>query len=89
MKAQHLIIKGQVQNVGFRDWMVALASRNGLCGWVRNLPDGAVEALLAGETEAIEEVLRACRRGPPLAVVDSITETLAEPPDEDGFFKKI
>jgi acylphosphatase len=52
---------------------------------VRNRPDGTVEALLYGEPDTVEEMLRACRRGPRLAVVAEIEEHLAEPPDEPGF----
>jgi acylphosphatase len=60
----------------------------GLSGWVRNRADGAVEALVAGETAAVEELLRLCRRGPRLAVVVSIEEQLAEPPEELGFNRR-
>ncbi len=88
MTARHLIITGLVQGVGYRDWLVATARALGLSGWVRNLNDGAVEALLAGEADAVQECLRACRRGPRLAVVESITETLAGPPEESGFIKR-
>ena len=85
MAAKRLILRGEVQGVGFRAWLVAQAERLGLDGWVRNRPDGAVEALLAGETDAVEELARLCRRGPPLAVVVSIVEELTEPPDQPGF----
>lgn len=85
MNAKRLIITGHVQGVGFRDWMVTTARSMGLSGWVRNLPDGSVEALVAGDTPAVEEFLRLCRRGPRLAMVVSITEELADPPEEVGF----
>lgn len=85
MIAKHVIIAGRVQGVGFRDWMVARARAMGLSGWVRNLPDGSVEALVAGDTPAVEEMLRQCRRGPAAAMVVSITEDLTEPPEEMGF----
>jgi acylphosphatase len=88
MTAQRLIISGAVQGVGFRDWLAGTARRLDISGWVRNLPDGTVEALLSGSTDAVEECARACRRGPPLAVVQSITETLADPPAELGFHKR-
>lgn len=86
--ARRVVIAGRVQGVGFRDWLVAEARAHGLSGWVRNRPDGAVEALLAGEAGAVQEVLLACRRGPRLARVDSIEETLAEDPAEPGFFRR-
>ena len=59
------------------------------CGWVRNRrADGSVEALLDGDAAAVEELLRACRRGPKLAEVVSITESLADPPDRPGFTRR-
>lgn len=88
MKASHLLITGRVQGVGFREWLVAEATRLGLAGWVRNVGHGAVEALIAGDTSAVEECLRACRRGPPLAAVETITDNIAEPPAEPGFVKR-
>ena len=57
----------------------------GLSGWVRNLPDGSAEALVAGDMPGVEELLRQCRRGPRGARVVSITEELADPPEEMGF----
>lgn len=83
--ARLLIIAGRVQGVGYRDWMVVEAIRLGIAGWVRNRVDGTVEALLEGEEDAVEELLRACRRGPRLARVDMIEEAAAEPPAEPGF----
>jgi len=85
MAAKRLILQGEVQGVGFRAWLVAQAEALGIDGWVRNCPDGAVEALLSGSTDAVEELARLCRRGPPLAAVVSIVEELAEPPDQPGF----
>ena len=87
MSAKRLVIRGQVQAVGFRDWMTARATVLGLSGWVRNRDDGAVEALVAGDPAAVEELLRACRRGPRSARVTSIEEDLANPPDEPGFYR--
>jgi acylphosphatase len=88
MKAKHLLITGRVQGLGYRDWLVAQARRLGLAGWVRNVGHDAVEALIAGDTGAVEECLRLCRRGPPMATVDSITDNIAEPPREPGFVKR-
>jgi acylphosphatase len=78
MTAKKLIISGRVQGVGFRDWMVAQAQVLGVEGWVRNRRDGTLEALVLGDTAAVEELLRSCRRGPRAAHVLSIDETLAE-----------
>ncbi|MBN8889886.1 MAG: acylphosphatase [Rhodospirillales bacterium 70-18] len=85
MAARHLVITGRVQGVGWRDWMAGQARTLGLNGWVRNRADGSVEALIDGPEPAVEEMLRACRSGPRLAVVSGIVETLAEPPAEHGF----
>ncbi len=63
-------IRGRVQGVGFRYFTQRTARALGLTGWVRNLPDGAVEALFEGERESIEEALTACRQGPPAAEVE-------------------
>ena len=74
MTAKRLRIAGRVQGVGYRDWMAQTASGLGVSGWVRNRTDGTVE-----------ELLRACRRGPRFARVDTIEEALAQPEDEPGF----
>ena len=74
-------IRGKVQGVWYRAWTVEEATRRGLRGWVRNRRDGSVEALFAGDSRLIEEMISACRVGPPLARVDSISsETTAEEP---------
>ena len=67
-----LVITGRVQGVGYRDWAIATGLRLGLVGWVRNCADGSVEALIAGDDEAVGKMIDACRRGPPLARVDDI-----------------
>ncbi len=87
MNAKRLIIAGRVQGVGYRAWMVDRAHHLGVSGWVRNTPIGTVEALIAGDMAAVEEMARLCRRGPRLAEVSSITEELAEPPEEAGFYQ--
>jgi acylphosphatase len=88
MAARLLRIEGRVQGVGFRDWMVREAQRLGLHGWVRNRPDRSVQALVAGEEGAVGALLIACRRGPMLARVDRIEETLAEEQAEPGFHRR-
>ncbi|MGA9865456.1 MAG: acylphosphatase [Acetobacteraceae bacterium] len=87
MTAKHVVIRGLVQGVGYRDWLARRARQLNLDGWVRNRGDGAVEALVSGETGAVEELLRMCRRGPRLASVSSIVEELTEPPDAPGFVR--
>ncbi|HEV7268672.1 MAG TPA: acylphosphatase [Falsiroseomonas sp.] len=89
MAARLLRIEGRVQGVGYRDWMIREASRLGLHGWVRNRPDGSVQALVDGEEGAVRMLLTACRRGPSLARVDRIEERLAaDPPAEPGFHRR-
>ncbi|MHB1302129.1 MAG: acylphosphatase [Acidiphilium sp.] len=88
MIAKRLVLSGRVQGLGFRDWMVGRARRLGLAGWVRNRRDGTLEALVAGDNQSVEELLRACRRGPPGADVTAITEDFADPPPDPGFFRK-
>lgn len=87
MTAKHLLIAGRVQGVGYRDWAVETARTLGVSGWVRNRKDGTIEALAAGETAAVEEFCHACRRGPRLAMVSSLTEEMAEPPEGPGFHR--
>jgi acylphosphatase len=88
MNAKRLVIAGRVQGVGFRAWMTQTARSLGVAGWVRNRMDGTVEALVAGDVAAVEELLRLCRRGPRLAEVVSIDEDMADPPDEPGFHER-
>lgn len=89
MRAKRLLISGRVQGVGYRDWMVQEAQRLGVHGWVRNTPDGTVEALVYGEVDAVEELLRSCRRGPRLASVTRIEEAFSDPPDQPGFVRRV
>ncbi|MBS0558459.1 MAG: acylphosphatase [Proteobacteria bacterium] len=85
MNAKRVVVRGAVQGVGYRAWMKRQAERLGVSGWVRNRADGSVEALVAGDAAAVEELLRLCRRGPALAQVSSIEEDLADAPSEPGF----
>jgi acylphosphatase len=85
VNAKRLLIAGRVQGVGYRTWMMQKATALGLSGWVRNRADGKVEALIAGDMAAVEELSRACRRGPRMAEVSSIDEEMADPPEELGF----
>ena len=66
------IFKGKVQGVYFRDYTQRFARRMEVYGWVKNLPDGTVEATFEGDKENIEEVIRMLREEHPLARVDNI-----------------
>ena len=66
------VVQGRVQGVGYRAFVSREAERHCLQGWVRNCRDGSVEALFKGEAEPIEDIIVACRRGPPGARVDAV-----------------
>jgi len=84
--ARRFLVSGRVQGVGFRFFAEAVGVREGLHGWVRNLPDGRLEAVAEGEADAVERFERALSHGPRGARVDDIT-TEEEMPDarETGF----
>lgn len=73
-----LLITGRVQGVWYRASAQAEARRLGVRGWVRNLPDGEVEARVEGEREAVNAFVAWCRRGPPNARVDDVDVSPAE-----------
>jgi acylphosphatase len=70
--ARRYLISGRVQGVGFRYFAEAFASREGIEGWVSNLPDGRVEVAAEGEAESMDRFERAIRHGPPGARVDRV-----------------
>ena len=72
MKTHHLRIHGRVQGVWFRESMRVEAERLNVAGWVRNMHDGGVEAVIQGPSGAVEALIKWARTGPPLARVDRI-----------------
>ena len=70
--ARRYVASGRVQGVGFRYFAHATASREGLHGWVRNLPDGRVEAAAEGDADAMERFEQALRHGPRGARVEHL-----------------
>lgn len=71
----HLLISGRVQGVYYRVSMVAAALQHGVTGWVRNLPDGRVEAVAEGTEKALRALIVWCHKGPPRAAVTAVGET--------------
>lgn len=87
-KAVRTRIYGRVQGVWYRGWTVDNAKQRGLSGWVRNRRDGSVEALFAGSADAVDEMVDACRQGPPSARVDEVEVSSAVGITEPGFVQK-
>ncbi len=79
-KTVHLVIRGRVQGVWYRDSMRREAEKQGVSGWVRNRADGSVEAVFAGPAATVDEMVRWCEHGPANAEVSGIEVTDA--PDE-------
>lgn len=78
MKRVHLIIEGRVQGVGYRVSLMQEGQRLGLVGWVRNLPDGNVEAVVEGASDQLEKLIAWCHKGPPMAYVTEVKTTFQE-----------
>jgi len=82
---RHVRVTGRVQGVFFRGWTQLQANELGVAGWVRNCPDGSVEAHLAGEELAVQQLIDRLHDGPPAAAVSRVELTEVEPRDGDGF----
>ncbi len=67
-----ILISGRVQGVFFRREIISLARRLDVTGWVRNLPDGRVEAVAEGDKQKLDELVRFCRIGPSGARVENV-----------------
>jgi acylphosphatase len=78
VKTLHLQILGRVQGVWYRESMRREAERLGVTGWVRNRPDGSVEAVAQGPAEAVDALVEWARTGPPQARVERIVQTETE-----------
>jgi len=85
----HVYVSGLVQGVFFRYETAMRARVNKVTGWVRNLPDGRVEAVFEGEREAVERMIAFCRRGPPAAVVREVKVVWEKPTGEFKDFRVI
>jgi acylphosphatase len=86
MKRAHVWIRGRVQGVGFRYSALERATSLRVTGWVRNRPDGSVEAVFEGRDEAVDLLVDWCRRGPHGAAVANVEVAWEDPAAEDGRF---
>ena len=86
--ARKVRIFGRVQGVFFRQWTVNQARALSVSGWVRNAPDGTVEAHISGEEEAVAKMIAAMHQGPSQARVEDVSVEHAEPEDVSGFSVK-
>jgi acylphosphatase len=78
-----LLVSGRVQGVGYRDFVRGEAEAHSLTGWVRNRRDGAVEAVVRGSRESVDELIAACWRGPPTSRVADVQVEMLSPADAD------
>lgn len=83
--ALHAIVRGRVQGVGYRYFALRRARALGVCGFVRNLADGSVEARVEGAQEALDAFVLGLREGPSFGKVDAVDVTPAEPRGFDSF----
>ncbi len=73
MVRKRVVVSGDVQGVFFRDTCRRVAGEHGVAGWVRNLPDGRVEAAFEGDAQGVERLVEWARQGPPRARVTEVT----------------
>ncbi len=84
-----LIITGNVQGVGFRAFVRNRAIKNNVTGWVKNLDDGSVEALLSGSQENLNKLIEITRIGTPWSKVSNVVVTYSEDQKEHSLFEII
>ena len=85
MKRARVVVSGSVQGVFFRTQTRDRARSLGVAGWIRNVPDGTVEAAFEGDDERVDSMVEWCRRGPSGATVEHVEVEWAEPQGEVGF----
>jgi acylphosphatase len=83
-----IFISGTVQNVGYRRWLQREAKARGVDGWVRNRPDGGVEAVLSGLEGQVGELVILCHEGPKRAKVSQVVSRRRERPVKAGFVRR-
>ena len=82
---RRVVVHGRVQGVFFRDTARERARAHGVAGWVRNRPDGALEAVFEGSPNDVERLVRFSRTGPPRAAVERVEVIEEEPEGLSGF----
>jgi acylphosphatase len=87
VKRLRVLVSGTVQGVWFRESTREEADRHGVAGWVRNLPDGRVEAAFEGPATGVDAMVAWCHRGSPNAAVDAVEVVPEEPAGEKGPFR--
>ena len=83
--ARRAVVRGRVQGVGYRAFALRAARETGVCGWVRNLPDGSVETCCEGDSEAVRRYLERLRRGPLIGKVTDVAEEESAPQGFESF----
>ena len=68
----HIFLYGRVQGVAFRYYTKVMADKLGVKGWIRNLPDGKVEAIIEGDRDKVTRMIEWCKKGPSMAFVEDI-----------------
>ena len=85
--ARHLRVTGHVQGVFYRVWAQGQARELGVDGWIRNCPDGSVEAFIAGDEDCVHRMIERMRRGPANARVDDVEVEEAGAVERSGRFE--
>ena len=85
MIRKRVVVHGRVQGVFFRDTVRRMAGSRGVAGWVRNTPEGAVEAVFEGDADAVEAMVAFAHEGPRGAAVERADVVDEEPEDLSGF----
>lgn len=85
MIRRRVVVSGLVHGVFFRDTCRRTARENDVAGWVRNVPDGTVEAVFEGEPERVDKLVEWAHHGPPLATVEAVSVREEEPEGLRGF----
>jgi acylphosphatase len=85
VRRARVLVSGRVQGVFFRQRTIRLARMADCTGWVRNLPDGRVEAVFEGAADQVEGLIDWCREGPEGARVDGVEVSEEDPEGLEGF----